>query len=77
MARVDDTTITWGEVSELMLGADKRAGYAEFFLDSDTERQKRLDVYIDTRVMATKGRAAGLESAPSYLERTREYRRRG
>ena len=75
MARVDDTTITWGEVSELMLGADKRAGYAEFFLDSDTERLKRLDVYIDTRVMAIKGRAAGLESAPSYLERTREYRK--
>jgi parvulin-like peptidyl-prolyl isomerase len=75
VARVDDTTITWGEVSELMLGADKRAGYAEFFLDSDTERQKRLDVYIDTRVMAIKGRAAGLETAPSYLERTREYRK--
>ena len=75
IATVDDSTITWGEVSELMRGADKRAASAEFFLDSDTERQKRLDVYIDNLVMANKARAAGLESDPSYVERTREYRK--
>ena len=59
VARVDDTVVTWGEVKELMHGADKRVASAEFLLDSDTERQKRLDVYIDNRVMAIKGRAAG------------------
>jgi hypothetical protein len=75
VAKVDNTVITWGEVSEMMLGADKRARSAEFYLDSDTERLKRLDVYIDNRVMAMKGRAAGLETDPSYLERTREYRK--
>ena len=75
VARVDDTVVTWGEVKELMYGADKRVASAEFLLDSDTERQKRLDVYIDNRVMAIKGRAAGLESDPSYLERTGEYRK--
>jgi len=58
-----------------MLGADKRAESAEFYLDSDTERLKRLDVYIDTVVMANKGRAAGLESDPSYLGRTKEFRK--
>jgi peptidyl-prolyl cis-trans isomerase C len=75
VATVDNTAITWGEVRELMRGADKRAESAEFFLDSDTERLKRLDVYIDTLVMANKGRAAGLESNASYVERTREYRK--
>jgi peptidyl-prolyl cis-trans isomerase C len=75
VATVDDTTITWGEVKELMHGADKRAESAEFYLDSDTERLKRLDVYINNRVMAIKGRAAGLESEPSYQVRTKEYRK--
>jgi peptidyl-prolyl cis-trans isomerase C len=75
VARVDNAVITWGDVKEVMLGADKRAESAEFFLDSDTERLKRLDVLIDNQVMANKGRAAGLESDPSYLERTREYRK--
>jgi len=75
VATVDNTTVSWGEVRELMVGADKRAKSAEFYLDSDTERLKRLDVYIDNRVMAMKGRAAGLESDRSYVERTREYRK--
>ena len=75
VATVDDTTITWGEVKELMHGADKRVESAEFHLDSDTERLKRLDVYINNRVMAIKGRAAGLESEPSYQVRTKEYRK--
>jgi len=75
VAKVDSTAITWGEVREMMLGADKRAESAEFYLDTDTERLKRLDTYIDTQVMANKARAAGLESDPSYLERTREYRK--
>jgi len=75
VVKVDNTAITWGEVREIMLGADKRAASAEFYLDSDTERLKRLDVYIDNLVMANKGRAAGLESDPSYVERTREYRK--
>jgi hypothetical protein len=44
VATVDDTAITWGEVKELMHGADKRAESSEFYLDSDTERLKRLDV---------------------------------
>ena len=75
VARVEDTVVTWGEVKELMRGADKRVASAEFLLDSDTERKKRLDVYIDNRVMAIKGRAAGLESERSYQERTKEYRK--
>jgi peptidyl-prolyl cis-trans isomerase C len=75
VAKVDTTPVTWGEVKEMMQGADRRAESAEFYLDTNTERQKRLDTYIDTLVMAEKGRAAGLESDPSYLERTKEYRK--
>ncbi|MGB5540504.1 MAG: peptidyl-prolyl cis-trans isomerase [Gammaproteobacteria bacterium] len=75
VARVNGTTVAWGEVRELMQGADKRVESAEFYLDSDTERQQRLDSYIDTLIMAGKGRTAGLESDPSYLERTGEYRK--
>jgi peptidyl-prolyl cis-trans isomerase C len=75
VAKVDNTTISWSEVREMMMGADKRVESAEFYLDSDTERLKRLDAYIDNMVMANKGRAAGLESDPTFVERTREFRK--
>jgi len=75
VARVDNDVVTWGDVKESMQGADRRVESAEFYIDVNTERQKRLDTYIDTLIMANKGRAAGLESDPSYLERTKEYRK--
>jgi peptidyl-prolyl cis-trans isomerase C len=75
VAKVDATPVTWGEVKEMVQGADRRTERAEFYLDTNTERQKRLDIYIDTVTMANKGRAAGLESDPVYLQRTREYRK--
>jgi parvulin-like peptidyl-prolyl isomerase len=75
VAKVDAAPVTWGEVKESMQGADRRTESAEFYLDTSTERQKRLDSYIDTLIMASKGRAAGLESDPSYLVRTGEYRK--
>jgi len=75
VARVDDAVVTWVEVKDSMQGAERRSESAEFYIDVNTERQKRLDTYIDTLIMAEKGRAAGLESDPSYLERTREYRK--
>jgi len=75
VAKFNATPITWGEIKEQMRGADNRSGTAEFYLDTNTERQKRLDAYIDTLIMANKGRAAGLESDSSYLVRTQEYRK--
>ncbi|HYQ71319.1 MAG TPA: peptidyl-prolyl cis-trans isomerase [Gammaproteobacteria bacterium] len=75
VANADDVPVTWGEVKELVKGADRRSERAEFYLDVNTERQKRLDTYIDTVIMADKGRAAGLESDPVYLRRTKEYRK--
>jgi hypothetical protein len=75
VAKVGAIPVTWGDVKEFMQGADRRAEGAEFYLDANTERQKRLDTYIDTLIMADKGRAAGLESDPSYLTRTQEYRK--
>jgi len=65
--------ITWGEVKGLMQGADQRVEHATFYLDSDTERLKRLDGIIDARIMAEKGRAAGLEQDPGYIARTAEF----
>jgi uncharacterized protein (DUF4415 family) len=75
VAKADATPVTWGEVKEMVKGADRRTERAEFYLDVNTERQKRLDTYIDTVIMADKGRAAGLESDPVYLRRTKEYRK--
>lgn len=74
-AHVDAREITWGEVKDLMRGADRQVEGVEFYLDSDTERLKRLDAYIDTVIMAVSARAAGLESDPVYLARTGEYRK--
>ncbi len=38
-----------------------------------TERAKALNRYIDARIMAKKGRAAGLEQDPVYQRRVKEY----
>lgn len=65
--------ITWGEVKGLMKGADQRVEHATFYLDSDTERLKRLDGIIDARILAGKGRAAGLEQDPLFIARTEEF----
>lgn len=75
VAHVDERAITWGEVKEMMRGADRQVEGVEFYLDSDTERLKRLDAYIDTVIMADKARTAGLKSDPSYTARTGEYRK--
>lgn len=68
-------TVVWGDVSAMMMGADKRATNAAFFLDNDVERKKRLDNVIDTRIMAHKGRLAGLEKDEAFINRTGEYRK--
>jgi len=75
VASANGTPVTWIEVRDMLKGADKHAAGAEFYLDTDTERRKRMDTYLDTLIMAEKARAAGLEADPSYIERTREYRK--
>jgi len=75
VATVDGHPIRWGEVRTLMQGADQRAMTAAFYIDTDTERQRRLDRYIDNVLMAMKARAAGLDKSPEFARRTAEYRK--
>jgi len=75
VARIDGEAVRWEEVKGLLQGESKRAAQAEFHLDEDTERARALNRYIDTRIMAKKGRAAGLEQDPVYQRRVKEYRK--
>jgi len=73
VARIDNEVVLWGEVKGLLQGESKRAAQAEFHLDEETERARALNGYIDGRIMAKKGRAAGLEQDPVYQRRVNEY----
>ena len=73
VARIDDEAVYWGEVKGMLQAESKRAAQAEFHLDEDTERARALNRYIDGRIMAKAGRAAGLEQDPVYQRRVREY----
>lgn len=67
VARIDAETIPWGEVRE-QLGTPINAGSME-------NRLKALNDIIDTRIMASKGRAAGLEQDPRYVARVNEFKK--
>ena len=73
VASIDGEPVHWEDVKGLLQGESKRAALAEFHLDEDTERARALNRYIDTRIMAKKGRAAGLEQDPVYQRRVKEY----
>ena len=75
IALIDDTGITWGDVETQMRGADYRASLAAFYVDNDEERMKRLESYIDSRILAMKGREAGLDKEPIFQQRTAEFRK--
>lgn len=69
------STVVWNDIREMMLGADRRATNAAFYLDNEEERLKRLDNVIDTRIMADKGRTADLEKDQAFVKRTEEFRK--
>jgi peptidyl-prolyl cis-trans isomerase C len=73
VARIDDEAVHWKDVKGLLHGESKRAAQAEFHLDEEAERANALNRYIDNRIMAKKGRAAGLEQDPAYQRRVKEY----
>ena len=75
VARIDGEPVHWEAVKELLQTESKRSTLAEFHLDEDEERSKALERYIDLRIMAKKGRAAGLEQDPAYQRRIKEYRK--
>ncbi len=75
MARVGDQAINWAEVKSVLLTASKRSELSAGHLDPVAERLKALDKVIDTRIMADKGRAAGLEQDRVYQARYKEYQK--
>jgi len=75
IARVGNHDITWSEVKAVLLAASRRSELSAGHLDPVAERLKALDKIIDTRIMAEKGRATGLEQDPVYQARYQEYRK--
>ncbi|MGD8931463.1 MAG: peptidylprolyl isomerase, partial [Chromatiales bacterium] len=75
VARIDGAPVFWKDIEGLLQTESKRSTLAEFHLDEDVERRKALERHIDLRIMANKGRAAGLEQDPVYQRRLKEYRK--
>lgn len=75
LARVGDQVVTWGETKAPMLAESKRAAMSGGRIDPVEARTRILDEVIDTRIMAAKGRAAGLDQDPAYQARVAEYRK--
>jgi peptidyl-prolyl cis-trans isomerase C len=73
VARIDGEPVHWETVKALLGAESRRSAQAEFHLDEDEERARALNRYIDARIMAKKGRAAGLEQDPVYQRRVKEY----
>ena len=73
VARVDGDPVYWQEVEDLLRTQSRRSTTAEFHLDEDEERTEALQRFIDLRLMAQKGRAAGLEQDPDYQRRLKEF----
>jgi hypothetical protein len=75
LATIDKQPVSWGEVKPALLAASERAQLSHGVLDPASERRKALNQLIDTRIMAQKGKAAGLEQEPGYRTRYNEYRK--
>ncbi len=67
VATIEDDSVTWGQVRTLLISPSAK--------DSREERTKALNRYIDGRIMAKKGREAGLEKDPVFQARLKEYRK--
>lgn len=67
VATIDDKPVLWGEVRKV-LGNPVNAG-------SMGRRLQALNRNIDHRILAQKGRAAGLEQDPTYAKRLAEFRK--
>jgi parvulin-like peptidyl-prolyl isomerase len=75
VAKVSGQELTWGDVKQVLLGESKRASMSGGRLDPVDARVTVLDDIIDTRIMAEKGRAAGLDQDAAYQARVGEYRK--
>jgi len=75
LATIDGRGVTWSDVETEMRGADFRASLSQFYVDDNEERLKRLNNYIDNRLMVEKARAAGMDKDPEFDLRTAEFRK--
>lgn len=75
VATYDKQPVKWSQVKELMLDTAKPPSSSVVYIDSDEERLKRLEHYIDDAIMTQKAREFGLEKDPAYIERIAEYRK--
>jgi len=75
IATYDSHRITWSQVKDLMQNANRNPSRANFYISNNEERITRLQQHIDNAIMALKGRKAGLENDPSFIERSEEYRK--
>ncbi len=67
LATIDGAPILWGEVKEVLSGPVNAS--------SMQRRLQALNRNIDHRILAQKGRAAGLEQDPTYAKRLAEFRK--
>lgn len=73
VASYDSETITWGEVREKMIAVGKRAVARDPLAMESDARLQYLQTEIDTRLLAQKAKAEGLEQDAAYRARTSEY----
>jgi parvulin-like peptidyl-prolyl isomerase len=73
VARMGAQSLTWAETKPALLAASEAASMTGGHLDPVTARVEAMNKFIDARLMAQKGKAAGLERDPVYQARFDEY----
>ena len=75
VAEAGGETITWGEVKDRLVAAGKGAVRRDPLAMEVDARLSALQGEINTRLLAQRARAAGLESDTAYTKRVGEYRK--
>ena len=75
VASYDNHRISWSQVKDMMQNPNRNTSRASFYTGNYEERMTRLQQYIDNAIMTQKGRAAGIENDPAFVERASEYRK--
>jgi parvulin-like peptidyl-prolyl isomerase len=75
VARVDGVGITWGEVKQKLIAADKGVMMVDILAMDDDARLPALQGEIDLQIMTRKARESGLGQDPVYLTRFEEFRK--
>jgi parvulin-like peptidyl-prolyl isomerase len=75
VAVVGEEKISWGEIGGMLIAAGVGALHKDLLAMEMDARLDALQLEIDTRLMAQKARAAGLDKDPVYQARLNEYRK--